>query len=309
MCSGILKMLKIESQENDVRLDRFIRRSYPFLPQSVLEKSLRKGNVKVNGKKVTSSFRLSEGDVISIYADYEEYAEIKVNHKILSVEDRSFLESIIIFEDDEICIVNKPHNISVQGGTGLHKNLDDLFKLYEKNVNYKLMHRLDKNTSGVLVFAKTQDAAKNIAESFKNRMIEKKYIAIVHGCPKNKKGVINEPLLKDFSNHKEKMTVHMEGKEAITHYEVLATKNDFSCLVLKPLTGRTHQLRVHMAHIGHPIVGDYKYDSFIKKGHRLHLHSQSIKFPYGSKNKMMAFSAPIDVLDLYSLFEDLLPIG
>jgi 23S rRNA pseudouridine955/2504/2580 synthase len=301
-------MLKIEIPESDVRLDRFLRRSYPFLPQSVLEKDLRKGNVKVNGKKEISSFRLSEGDIVSIYADYEGYSERKANSKILSTEDRSFLESIIIFEDDEVCLVNKPHNISVQGGTGLHKSLDDLFKLYQKNVNYKLMHRLDKDTSGVLIFAKTQDAAKSIAESFKNRVIEKKYLAIVHGCPKNNKGVINAPLLKDFSNHKEKMIVHSDGKEAITHYEVLATKNDFSCLILQPLTGRTHQLRVHMTHIGHPIVGDYKYDSFIKKGHRLHLHSQSIKFPYGSKNKMMTFSAPIDVIDLYSLFEESLPI-
>lgn len=302
-------MLKIINQENDVRLDRFIRRSYPFLPQSILEKALRKGNIKVNGKKKTSSFRLSEEDVVFVYADFEQYAEINTDHKtVLSNEDRSFLEEIIIFEDDELCLINKPHNIAVQGGTGMHRSLDDLFKLYQKNVNYKLMHRLDKDTSGVLVFAKTQDAAKSIAESFKNRVIEKKYLAIIHGCPKNKKGIINAPLLKDFSNHKEKMIVHSDGKEAITYYEVLATKNDFSYVVLKPLTGRTHQLRVHMTHIGHPIVGDYKYDSFIKKGHRLHLHSHTIKFPYGAKNKIMAFSSPISVMDLYSLFEDILPI-
>lgn len=303
-------MLEVENCESNVRLDRFMRRFYPFLPQSILEKALRKGNIKVNGKKKTSSYRLSERDLVSIYADYEAYAEIKaVSNTVLSKDDRSFLESIIIFEDDDLCLVNKPHNIAVQGGTGMHKSLDDLFRLYQKSVNYKLMHRLDKDTSGVLVFAKNQDSAKIIAESFKDRAVEKTYLAIVHGCPKNKKGVIDAPLLKDFSNHKEKMIVHSDGKEAVTHYEVLATKNDLSYLILRPLTGRTHQLRVHMMHIGHSIVGDYKYDSHIKKGHRLHLHSHSIKFPYGPKNKMMAFSAPIDVVDLYSLFEEYLPIS
>lgn len=298
-------MLVFINQESDVRLDRFVRRHYPFIPQYVIEKDIRLNKIKVNGQKKKSSYRLLINDSVKFFADYSVYEKEQKKEYFFSKKDKAFLDTIIIYEDDDICLINKPCDLAVQGGTGIAKNLDDLLKGYAPQHSYKLMHRLDKGTSGLIVFAKNQQAAKEIAFSFKKREIEKTYLAVVHGKFLEKKGVLNYPLLKDFKNNKEKMIVSPDGDEAITQYEVLDEVDEYSLLQIKPLTGRTHQIRVHLSHINHPIVGDYKYGSYVANGKRLHLHAQRIAFDYGQdKKRIMCFYAPIVEKEYFSLFKE-----
>lgn len=298
-------MLVFINQESDVRLDRFVRRHYPFIPQYVIEKDIRLNKIKVNGQKKKSSYRLLINDTVKFFSDYSVYEKEQKKEYFFSKKDKAFLDSIIIYEDDDICLINKPCDLAVQGGTGIAKNLDDLLKGYAPQNSYKLMHRLDKGTSGLIVFAKNQQAAKEIAFSFKKREIEKTYLAVVHGKFLEKKGILNYPLLKDFKNNKEKMIVSPNGDEAITQYEVLAEVDGYSLLQIKPLTGRTHQIRVHLSHINHPIVGDYKYGSYVANGKRLHLHAQRIAFDYGQdKKRTMCFYAPIVEKEYFSLFQE-----
>lgn len=298
------------NDEEGIRLDRFLRRFYPLLPQGLLEKNLRKKLVLVNGNKSLSSSRLAKSDVVSIIGDFSQYKKDSNQNvdAFLSPEERKFLDKIIIFEDDDLCVVNKPCGMAVQNGTGHTRSLDFLLNNLKENISYKLVHRLDKETSGILLFAKTQDSAKTLTKLFREKKVEKKYVAIVYGNLSKKEGEINQPLLKDFLNNKEKVVIDNRGKESITHYKLLKHKDDFSCVELFPVTGRMHQLRVHMAHINHAIVGDKKYGVPVQKAPRLHLHAYKITFPYGKKGRNINFTAPIEEKGFYSLFEDAIPI-
>ena len=299
------------NDEGDIRLDRFLRRFYPLLPQGFLEKSLRKKLVLVNGGKALSSSRLKKNDVVAVLGDFTQYQK-NILHEAsnfsLSPQEKKFLDKVIIFEDDELCVVNKPSGLAVQNGTGHDRSLDFLLNNLKKNVFYKLVHRLDKATSGLLLFAKTQNAARILTKLFKEKKVEKRYLAVVEGKINKTGGKINQPLLKDFVNNKEKIVVDPKGKDALTWYKLLQSNNTFSFVELLPVTGRMHQLRVHMAHIHHPIAGDKKYGAS-EKSSRLHLHAYKITFPYGKKGRNLSFTAPIEEKGLYSLFEDAMPMN
>ncbi|MHA1558567.1 MAG: RluA family pseudouridine synthase [Alphaproteobacteria bacterium] len=276
-----------------MRLDRWLSERYCGLTQGIIEKHLRKDNIKVNGEKAKASKRISSDDHVSVPAYFASkyISKHKLKQTTVSEKDVSWIKSLIIYDSEEFCVLNKPSGISVQGGTKISRHLD-AFLMAFKDQN-RLVHRLDKDTSGVLLVAKTQKMAAYLTGSFKENKIKKTYLGIVHSIPYKKEDLINLPLIKGYKGSCEKIFVDLKcGKNALTHYKYSRSlKNNTSLLELSPRTGRTHQLRVHLASIGHPILGDQKYgipDQF----ENLFLHAYSISF-VDVEGNTLTFSAPL----------------
>lgn len=290
------KILTVDNDHEDSRLDRFVKRHVDDLKQSQIEKMARKGFLRINGKKATCSDRVAIGDEVWYLPPLvnEEQTSNKTddndqkNH-ILSHEDMKFFQSMIIWEDEDLLVLNKPHGLSVQGGSKVSKHIDGLLQGYNalKQTNYRLVHRLDKDTSGVLIIGKNLRITKHLAEQFKQNTISKIYWAITHGIIEPAMGIIDLPLLKEKVGSNEKIIVdHKVGKKSITKYHTMkrlvkrsrGETIQLTFVELHPQTGRTHQLRVHCQSLGHPILGDIKYgyrDPENKKT-KLHLHARSI---------------------------------
>ncbi len=264
------------------RLDRFLKRQYPQLTQGLIEKWLRLGKIRVNGQKATAGTRISETDIITVPENLINNLNLEIPRKTVtySAEDLDFLTSMIVWEDDEVCILNKPSGLATQGGTKTLRHLDGLLQAYGKGKPYRLVHRLDRDTSGIMVVAKTLKMSIHLANAFKSRTVQKTYWAIVHSVPDQKQGIIDAPISKDSGLQREKMIVDFEsGKPARTRYKVIKSLgNQASWVEFQPETGRTHQLRVHAAYLKHPIFGDIKYSSF-KEQLPLYLHARKISFP------------------------------
>lgn len=274
------------------RLDRWLKRQYPTLTQGMIEKLLRQGKIRVNGQKVTSGTRVSEEDNISVPEVFlKTLTQTPAPLIAYKPEDIDYLASLIIWEDEEICVLNKPSGIATQGGTKTTRHLDGLLQAYGCGQPFRLVHRLDRDTSGVLIVAKTLEMSIFLSEAFKKKLVKKVYWAIVHKTPSIKQGTINAPIAKVEEGNKEKMVVDFEaGKMAITEYRVLKSLKDQSAwLELRPETGRTHQLRVHTSYMGHPIIGDKKYGEIDDQP--LHLHSRKITIPLPS-GRTLTFVAP-----------------
>ena len=259
-----------------MRLDRWIKNNIGKYPQSLLEKSIRKGKIKLNKKKTNSSYKLKIGDEVNFYNfNYEFKQKFKIKYTP-SKKNIDESEKSLIDDNDEFVVINKKAGVSVQGGTKSKNNLIDIFSnsaLFKDTKPYSV-HRLDKETSGVMLFAKNYNSAKLLTSLFRLRKIHKTYLAICHGIFKNKKGEIRGNLVK---YEKEKKITEL----AITNYNVISSNNFFSFLELKPITGRKHQLRKQLSFMGNPIVGDDKYNivkSKNKSEKKLMLHSYKIKF-------------------------------
>ncbi len=268
------------------RLDRWIRRQYPKATQGYIEKSLRLGHILVNGKKAKSSTRVTDQDVVTVHKHFEEVLNSQEHHVApkkdfyYTPEDLEYLESLIIWEDEHICVLNKPYGLAAQGGTKTERHLDGMLQAYGRGKAYRLVHRLDRDTTGVFVVAKTLKMATHLAECFKKNLVRKVYWAIVEGIPQPNQDTIKAPIAKGMHHQKEKMVVDTkEGRTAITDYRIMKSlrPKNLTWLELSPKTGRTHQLRVHCAFIGHPILGDGKYGSHFPQ-ESLHLHARSITF-------------------------------
>ena len=248
----------------------------------------------VNGKKTKSNDRIQKGDIVTIknpYLTQEEDFDSQPKRKIIKKEDIKKIENSIVYEDDYIWAINKPNGLSVQGGLKVFISIYDI--LQEMNKDKKtpyIVHRLDKNTSGMLIVAKSPSVASSIAQAFKDRTIKKVYIALIHGCPNRKNGTIDIPLVKVSGNWGEKMYADYEkGMKAVTDFFVIKSNGKFSWIKLSPITGRKHQLRAHCLEIGHPIVGDMKYSSPESKEYPekiMHLRAISISIPHPSKKPM-----------------------
>ena len=292
--------IQVDINDNDCRLDRWFKRHYPQLKQGMLQKLLRGKNIRVNGKRATSDMHVFAGDEIRVPPlDLEVKASEK---KELSEKDKIFIQSCVIYKDDDMIVLNKPAGLAVQGGSKQTYHVDGLLDgLKYGGERPKLVHRLDKETSGVLVLARTNKAAQLLTRAFKTHEARKIYWALVIGCPKMKEGEINAPLIKKSGkNGSESVQVDIEkGQEAVSLYHVVdSLANKISWLELMPLTGRTHQLRVHCAYIGTPILGDTKYGGNIDKNqyqdisHRMYLHARAIQLPHPSK-KIIEVYAPL----------------
>jgi 23S rRNA pseudouridine955/2504/2580 synthase len=293
----------ISEDEQDIRLDRWFKRHYPALQHSALEKYLRKGEIRLDGKKVKASERLAGGQVLS-YPDFGADASFIKEKPAANPRDAEFIQKLVLYKDPNIIILNKPAGLPVQGGSKIKKSVDDMLGglMFGAKERPKLAHRLDRDTSGVLVIARNAKAAARLAKMFAGKDIEKTYMALVHGRPLQALGTIDYRLLKAAhgENSYERVAVDdEEGKYAKTEYRVCESlARCFALMELKPLTGRTHQLRVHMQAIGCPIVGDEKYggdelqvaDVGIAEG--LHLHARNIVIPAFGGSKKINVTAP-----------------
>ena len=273
----MIKSYIVDMTCNEMRLDRWIRLKVGKLPQGLIEKNLRSGKIKVNKKKVKSSYKVKINDEIKLY-DYkfEDNPEPKKNRYKPSNQIIKQNENLIIDDNENFIVLNKRAGISVQGGTKSKKNLIDIFKKSEIFSDSKpfSVHRLDKDTSGVFLMAKNRETAQLLTSLFRLRKVHKTYLAICHGELETNSGEWNDDLIR-YDNGKKII------EKAKTFYKVIDKNYNSSLIEMKPVTGRKHQLRKQLFNIGHSIYGDNKYKSFTKSigiNKELMLHAYEIKF-------------------------------
>jgi len=286
----------IDADDDGIRLDRWFKRHYPAVNHVLLQKLLRKGEVRLDGKRADANTRVAAGQALRLppqvlHARPVEKArpEPQAAHP-LATREMGSLADRILYMDKQVIVIDKPPGLATQGGSGLTRHVDGMLDSlrYEKPDRPRLVHRLDRDTSGVLVIARTAQAASGLSASLALRDTSKVYWALTRGVPKQKHGVIKAALAKEGGHgphgRDERMTVSEaeEAKDALTEYAVMATAGtEFAWVAARPITGRTHQIRVHLASIGTPIVGDFKYGGADSRGRgdiadKLHLHARSI---------------------------------
>lgn len=289
----------VENSEADVRLDRWFKRHYPNITHGMLEKWLRKKNVRVDNKKAESNLRLKPGQVIRI-PPVDIVKELPKEREI-SKADAQFIQKLVLYKDKDILVLNKPAGLAVQGGSKTTRHIDGMLDALRFDYDEKphLVHRLDKETSGVLVIARTVQNAGFFSQLFKTKEVHKTYWALVAGLPKPAKGKIDAPLAqKQIGKNHDKRMVDEEGISAISLYQVqdhLADK--VAWLQMSPLTGRTHQLRIHAAEVlKTPILGDSRYGTRTELtkdlSNKMFLHARAISIPLPNK-KILTIEAPI----------------
>ena len=285
------KTINVDATYAGMRIDRFLRKYFVSIPQSLIEKSLRNGKIKLNKKKIKSSVKVKMNDLVELH-NLEIKKEI-INNKIKFKPSDTIIkenEDFIIENNEDFIVLNKQAGISVQGGTKSKKNLIDIFsnsEIFKDDKPYSV-HRLDKETSGVFLIAKNRPTAQLLTTLFRLRKIYKTYIAICHG----------EITIKDKGSIKNNLIRYDETKKIVenaeTYYEILDKNNNSTFIQLKPITGRKHQLRKQLYDLGHSIIGDKKYNSFkIQKNNKnLMLHSYEIKFKMNEKKYTFRATPP-----------------
>jgi 23S rRNA pseudouridine955/2504/2580 synthase len=286
--------------EEDVRLDRWFRRRWPHLSQATIQKLVRSGQVRVDGARAKADQRLPAGAMVRVPPLPE--APPEGERKLLDSRDLALARSLVLYEDDEVLVLNKPSGLAVQGGTKTIRHVDRLLSAWGEGLNRpRLVHRLDRDTSGVLVLGKTPAAAAKLSGSFARRKALKTYWALVVGNPHPTEGVMELPLVKRGVGDRE-MVVPADPKDpkaesAETEFVTITRAgNRVTWLALRPLTGRTHQLRAHMLAMGHPILGDPKYgneaSAALSQGLQLQLHARRLTLPHPTRG-MLILEAPI----------------
>ena len=291
-----VQTVTVSKEEADIRLDRWFARHYPALKNGMLQRLIRGKNIRVNHLKTSADYRLKENDEIRV-PPLE--IENKKNEPMrLSKADEAFMKSLVIYKDNDIIALNKPAGLAVQGGSKTTRHIDGLLDAlrFEKNEKPHLVHRLDKETSGVVLLGRTAAAAAKLSEIFKSRKAQKIYWAVVKGKPKLMSGKIDAPLIKAGNKQgTEQVKIDFEnGRPAQTLYRVVdSLAKKASWLEMFPLTGRTHQLRVHCAEaLKTPIIGDTKYgvsnqsDLGLKNESRMHLHARSVRITFSNKKSL-----------------------
>jgi 23S rRNA pseudouridine955/2504/2580 synthase len=300
-----VQTVAVTSDEAGMRVDRFLEARFPGLSFSHIQRIIRKGELRVNGKRAQPKDRLEAGQAVRIPPLKLDQPKPVSAANAEQEKTREFLRSITMHEDDDVLVFNKPMGLAVQGGSGTTRHLDGMLDVLrdKQGQRPRLVHRLDKDTAGCLLVAKTRFAAAALAKTFRSRSARKIYWALVAGVPKPRQGRISTYLAKEERDDDSFMRVARHGEEgashAITYYAVVETAGrQLTWVSLKPVTGRTHQLRAHMAHINHPIVGDPKY--FSKENwdfpgglqNRLHLLARRIVVPHPRGGTIDA-SAPL----------------
>ncbi len=282
---------QVTADESGMRLDRWFKAHFPGLGFGQLQKLLRTGQVRVDGSRAKTNTRLASGQIVRLPPAISD-AMGAAPGAAADPGDAGYLRSLILHEDDDLFVFDKPFGLAVQGGSGLTRHVDGMLEALRDRRGRKprLVHRLDRDTSGVLVVARTRKAASILSASFRARSTRKIYWALVRGVPKPRQGRISTHLARDPGDE-ERMAVVRPGHEgadrALSLYSVVEqVSQKFAWLSLRPITGRTHQLRVHAAHIGHPIIGDGKYfdvENWDLPGgmqNRLHLMARRIVMPH-----------------------------
>ncbi|MDX8336336.1 MULTISPECIES: RluA family pseudouridine synthase [Cetobacterium] len=264
----------IDSSFNEVRLDRFLRKKYENTPLTEIFKGIRTGKIKVNGKKSKENYRLKEGDIVKVLISGGE-TEVKSFIKI-SNKDLEILKSGIVFEDDKVVIFNKKADMVMHKGSGHEYGISELFKSYYKTDEFNFVNRIDKSTSGLVIGAKTLSVTRELAEEVREGNTEKKYYILVDGVVNQKDFTIKSYLKKEETKVIELDKYEIGSKESISYFKVLKRGKSRTILEAKLETGRTHQLRVQLSSLGHPIVGDGKYG---KGGKSMFLFSYYCEIP------------------------------
>lgn len=275
-----VEIKKVKAEDDGMRLNRWFMKYYPNLTLGRLQKLLRTKQIKVDGKRAETSLKLAAGSEVRV-PPMDEQPETGANRSEISRRDAEFILSLVIYKDDNIIVLNKPSGLAVQGGTNTSRHVDGMLEAlrFELNEKPKLVHRIDKDTSGVLVLARNRTWADRLTKAFREHTLPKTYLALVNSCPKNPAGEIKAPLEKCG----EKSLVSPDGKPAATVYKTLdEVGSKFALVEVSPLTGRTHQIRAHMEYIGCPIVGDDKYfggekrQKYASIPDKLYLHAYKI---------------------------------
>ena len=284
----MIKIIKIE-KNFDNRLDKYLKIQYTSLTQSFIEKNIRKKNILINNSKTSSKYIVKKNDNLKILNFHEDKYKNKILFKRklnVSKENIKKFEKSIIFQNNDFLILNKWPSIATQAGSKINVSIDDIIK--NISLEYKLVHRLDKETSGLLIISKNKDYARIFGQLFKSKLIDKTYLAICEGVPKLKNSIVDL----DIKNKLEKID------KTKTYYKLLHNINSLSLMLFKPLTGKTHQLRIVSKNLSCPIIGDIKYNHQSKfKKEILKLNAHMLKFSINNKYYEFSSQLPKDFLN------------
>lgn len=285
-----IKYLKYTSSE-PVRIDKFLKDELEDVSRSLIQDLIKDGYILVNGNNIKANYILKENDDIKVTITDPEVSDITPQNIPLD----------IYYEDEDVIVVNKPSGMVVHPGCGNSDNTlvnalmyhcDDLSSI-NGVIRAGIVHRIDKDTSGLLVSCKNDNAHRNLSEQFANKTVKRKYYALVHGVINHNLGKIDAPIGRDLSN-RQMMGVVSKGKHAVTHFKVLERFSDCTLVELQLETGRTHQIRVHMKHIGFPLVGDPIYGPKKVVGdHGQFLHAKTLGFTHPTTGKFLEFESPL----------------
>jgi 23S rRNA pseudouridine955/2504/2580 synthase len=296
----------VADDDHGIRLDRWFKRHLPDASFNIVSRWARTGQLRLDGKRVAPGDHIAAGQTIRVppleaAAPDAAKAKPKRERPALSAEDQEYVQAMVLHKDRAAIVVNKPPGLATQGGTKTERHLDGLLDglQFEAENRPKLVHRLDKDTSGILLLARSSNAAAHFSKAFSSRTARKLYWALVVGVPSIEDGMVELPIAKQPGTGGEKMHVSLkEGAPARTRYRVIERAGNTTAWVqLEPYTGRTHQLRVHMAAIGHPIVGDGKYgfqEAFLTGGisRKMHLHARRLRVDHPDGSKLDVTAEP-----------------
>ncbi|WP_420409213.1 RluA family pseudouridine synthase [Hoeflea sp.] len=303
-----VQLKTIDPDEAGMRLDRWFKVHYPGLGFGQLQKLLRSGQIRLDGGRVKSDARVQPGQTVRVPplgVDEKGSAPLTAR-TIRNRDDGDVLGQMLIHEDPKVLVFNKPAGLAVQGGSGVTRNVDDMLEAWrnKKGEKPRLVHRLDRDTAGVLVVARTRGAAQSLTAAFRERTTKKTYWALVRGVPRNREGKISTWLVKEPTEDGDRMRVAKHGEpgadHAVSYYRIIEkAAQNLAWLELEPYTGRTHQLRIHCLHLGHPILGDPKYFEADQNWEfpggmqkRLHLLARHISVPHPDGGRL-SVTAPL----------------
>ena len=301
--TGAVQTRAVTEDEADLRLDRWFRRHFPGVTQGAIQKLCRTGQVRIDGRRADAGTRLAPGQAVRVPPLPPAAAPPPVVH-VFNPDIARELERMVLYRDDAVIVLNKPHGLAVQGGPGIVRHLDGMLDGLRGDSGHRprLVHRLDRDTSGALVLARTPGTAARLAAAFRGRDVQKTYWAVVAGRPVPVEGRIDMPLLRYTGPRGERSVPaardDKEGLRAVTDYRTLDHAGQkLAWLEMSPITGRTHQLRVHSVGIGAPIVGDLKYHEPDQNGagsalveglsDKLHLHARALDLPHPGGGRLV----------------------
>ncbi len=307
-----VQTIEVTSSEDGMRLDRWFRARFPGVGHGALQKLLRTGQVRLDGGRAKANARVAAGQLIRVPPLDDQTAHRKQRRQsTVSAADRDLIRSLVLHRDEHVIVLNKPAGLATQGGSKTDRHIDGMLDglIFDGDERPRLVHRLDRDTSGALLLARTRKVAAALAKSFQSRETEKTYWALVAGVPRPEQGRIDLAIVKAGKEGDQRMKParprDADAQKAVT---VFATVDHagrrFSWLALSPLTGRTHQLRVHMEAIGHPVVGDGKYRGEPEPGgtdhegwegidDMLHLHARALRLPHPGGKGELEVRAPL----------------